>query len=37
MEDDPDYKQLSRFMAAFIILPIIAYGIVRMLFAILAG
>lgn len=36
MEDDPDYRQLSRYMAAFIVLPILGYGIVRMLF-VLAG
>lgn len=34
MEDDPDYKQLSRFMAAFIVLPIAAYGVIRLLFVV---
>ena len=37
MEDDPDYKQLNRYMAAFIVLPIMAYGIIRLLFHLLAG
>lgn len=36
MEDDPDYRQINRYMAAFIILPTIAYGIVRMLLHLLA-
>lgn len=37
MEDDPDYRQVTRYMAAFIALPMIVYGIVRMLFHLLAG
>jgi hypothetical protein len=37
MEDDPDYIQLTRFMTTFIALPILFYGIMRMLFYVLAG
>lgn len=37
MEDDPDYRQVTRYMAAFIVLPIMGYGIIRMLFHLLAG
>jgi hypothetical protein len=37
MDEDPDYRQVSRYMAAFIILPVIGYGVVRMLFHLLAG
>lgn len=37
MEDDPDYRQLKNFMGAFVVLPIMAYGIVRMLFHLLSG
>ena len=37
MEDDPDYRQLMNVMGAFVVLPIIAYGIIRLLFHILAG
>lgn len=37
MEDDPDYRQINRYMAAFIALPMLAYAIIRMLFHLLAG
>lgn len=37
MEDDPDYRQLKNYMGAFIVLPIIAYGIIRLLFHLPAG
>jgi hypothetical protein len=37
MEDDPDYRQLMNTMGALIVLPIIAYGIIRLLFHLLAG
>lgn len=35
--NDHQFRQVNRFMAAFIVLPILAYGIIRMLFAILAA
>lgn len=35
MEDDPDYRQLKNYMGAFVLLPILAYGIIRLLFVLL--
>lgn len=32
MEDDPDYRELKNVMGAFVVLPILAYGIVRLIF-----
>lgn len=35
--EDPELQNLKNFMGAFIALPIIAYGVIRMLFHLLAG
>lgn len=37
MGDDPDYRQLMNTMGALVVLPIMAYGIIRLLFHLLAG
>lgn len=37
MEDDPDYRNLHNTMLLVIVAPIMAYGIIRLLFHLLAG
>jgi hypothetical protein len=37
MEDDPDYRQIKNVMGTFVVFPIMAYGIIRLLFHLLAG